>query len=147
MPFISPETIAIREVESDADIERCYAVMVQLRPHVPEDEFVMRVQRMRKEGYRLALAEHAGEVCALAGFRIFEMLARGRFMYVDDLITDSAKRSHGFGDALFDWLVVRAQEEGCELLDLDSGVHRFDAHRFYFRKRMHIGAYNFTLNF
>lgn len=79
--------------------------------------------------------------------RITEMLARGKFLYVDDLITDETNRSRGFGDALFDWMVQYARENDCEELNLDSGVHRFAAHRFYFRKRMHIHAYNFSLKF
>jgi hypothetical protein len=30
------------------------------------------------------------------------------------------------------------------VLDLDSGVHRHDAHRFYLRERMLISAHHFT---
>ena len=67
------------------------------------------------------------------------------FMYVDDLVTDAEARSRGYGDALFDWLVNYARTQGCTRLDLDSGVQRFAAHRFYFRKRMHISFYHFAL--
>jgi hypothetical protein len=31
------------------------------------------------------------------------------------------------------------------VLDLDSGVTRFDAHRFYLRERMHIQSHHFAL--
>ena len=30
------------------------------------------------------------------------------------------------------------------VLDLDSGVQRHDAHRFYFRERMHVSSHHFT---
>jgi hypothetical protein len=30
------------------------------------------------------------------------------------------------------------------VLDLDSGVQRHDAHRFYLRERMHISSHHFT---
>jgi GNAT superfamily N-acetyltransferase len=73
------------------------------------------------------------------------MLARGWHMYVDDLVTDELGRSRGYGAFLMDWLVARAREEGCDNLDLDSGVQRFAAHRFYFRQRMTISAYHFAL--
>jgi hypothetical protein len=46
---------------------------------------------------------------------------------------------------LLDWLVEQARLHGCENLELDSGVQRFDTHRFYFRKRMHISSYHFRL--
>ena len=44
---------------------------------------------------------------------------------------------------LLDWLAGQAREHQCDVLELDSGVQRFDAHRFYFRERMKISAYHF----
>jgi hypothetical protein len=49
------------------------------------------------------------------------------------------------GGALFDWLVQLAREHECRELHLDSGVQRFDAHRFYLGKRMHITSHHFAL--
>jgi hypothetical protein len=40
-------------------------------------------------------------------------------------------------------LARRAAAAGCSVLDLDSGVQRHDAHRFYFREAMHISSYHF----
>jgi len=46
---------------------------------------------------------------------------------------------------LMDWLIERAREAKCTSVDLDSGVQRFDAHRFYFARRMTIRSYHFSL--
>jgi GNAT superfamily N-acetyltransferase len=89
--------------------------------------------------------ESEGEVRAVAGYRYLESLFSGKFLYVDDLVTRVADRSLGFGGQLFDWLVKEAREHGCESLELDSGVQRFDAHRFYLLKRMNISCYHFRL--
>ena len=137
--------IDIRLAETDEDIRRCFPVMLELRTHLKPDDFLPRVKRMQSAGYQLAFLEDQGEVKALAGFRIGEMLARGKFMYVDDLVTGEKSRSAGYGARLFDWLAAYAKEQGCEQLDLDSGVQRFDAHRFYFKMRMHISTYHFSL--
>lgn len=56
-------------------------------------------------------------------------------------MTDSAVRSRGHGDRLFDWLVAHA----CVHFSLDSGTQRVDAHRFYLRKRMRISCFHFEL--
>jgi GNAT superfamily N-acetyltransferase len=64
---------------------------------------------------------------------------------VDDLVTDAGARSGGYGRALFEWLVEEGRAKGCSVLELDSGVMRHDAHRFYLRERMHILAYHFSL--
>ena len=74
-----------------------------------------------------------------------ENLAWGRFLYVDDLVTDEAWSSHGVGAALLDFLVNIARESGCAELHLDSGVQRFGAHRFYLAQRMDITSHHFSM--
>ena len=127
-------------------IRRCHLVMRELRTHVHNAErFVERVQRQQKGGYLLAFLESEGEVRAVAGYRYLESLFSGKFLYVDDLVTRAADRSLGFGGQLFDWLIEQAREQGCENLELDSGVQRFDAHRFYLVKGMQISAHHFKI--
>jgi GNAT superfamily N-acetyltransferase len=138
-------TIAL--AESDAEIERCYPVMAELtRPLGGEAAFLERVRRqMREGGYRLVFMDEAGAVVAVAGFRVSEWLARGKAMYVDDLVTAGAARSRGHGGALLDWLAERARAEGCTGLHLDSGLQRGAAQRFYMAKGMEIRAFHFRL--
>ena len=130
---------------SDQEISACYQVMAELRPHVTREKFLRRVRRQSEiANYRLAcLIEQ--DVKAVAGFRISENLAWGKFLYVDDLVSGGDDRSRGYGGMLFDWLVDHAREQSCEQLHLDSGVQRFGAHRFYLMKRMEIQAHHFGL--
>lgn len=135
----------IHELIEPADVAAAWPVMRQLRPHLDEAAFLAAVEAQRAEGYRLAGVFSRDRVCAVAGFRVVSMLARGRHLYVDDLVTDEAQRGGGAGAALFEWLVHEARRERCERLHLDSGVQRFGAHRFYFARGMHIAAYHFAL--
>jgi GNAT superfamily N-acetyltransferase len=128
------------------DIRRCFPVMRELRTHITDaEDFVERVQRQRKQGYQLAFVESEGQVCAVAGYRFLESLFSGKNLYVDDLVTRDSDRSRGFGGELLDWLIKQAREKGCENFELDSGVQRFDAHRFYFTKRISISSYHFRI--
>lgn len=138
--------ITIAHADTEETIMKCYPVMVQLRPHLTEPEFILRVRRQQSDGYRLAYLEQDSRICAVAGFRYAEGLGWGRYCYVDDLVTDSDERSHGFGGMLFDWLVTHAREAGCEQIHLDSGVQRFSAHRFYLAKRMSISCHHFSMS-
>jgi len=141
--MISPR-IAIATTPDE--IRRCHAVMRELRPHFDDAEkFVECVTRQQKGGYLLAFLEAEGKVRAVAGYRFLETLFSGKFLYVDDLVTHAADRSLGFGAKLFDWLVEQARANNCENLELDSGVQRFDAHRFYLLKRMNISSYHFRI--
>lgn len=130
---------------TDDEIERCAPVMLQLRPHVPEDEFLGRIRLQQAGGYHLAYLEDAGRVVAVAGYRVMDNLYSGRVLYVDDLVTDDTVRSSGYGKQLLDWLIGQAREAGCQTFELDSGVQRFDAHRFYLTNRMIIAAHHFRL--
>ncbi|TMA47939.1 MAG: GNAT family N-acetyltransferase [Deltaproteobacteria bacterium] len=137
--------IVIRLLQATDDILRCFPLMADLRPHLREDEFVSRVRgQQREHGYRLAVLEEDGAVRAVAGFRIAECLAWGRFLYVDDLVTARSVRFRGYGQRLFDWLLAEARREGCEQLHLDSGVQRYEAHGFYLKNRLHITSHHFT---
>jgi GNAT superfamily N-acetyltransferase len=138
--------IKIAEALTRAEILRCYPVMRQLRTHFEEEkEFAAQVERQRGQGYRMAFLEDGSGVRAVAGYRMMESLFAGRFCYVDDLVTDATGRSSGYGGALFDWLVAQARTAGCEKLELDSGVQRFAAHRFYLTKRMTLSSHHFSL--
>lgn len=119
--------------------------MRQLRPHLAEAGFVERIAAQRRQGYHLLAAVVAGQPAALAGFRVSENLAWGRFVYVDDLVTDEECRSRGYGGLLLDWLVDYCRDNGLAELHLDSGVQRFGAHRFYLQKRMDITCHHFGL--
>lgn len=138
--------MTIKPAETDAEIRHCFSVLSQLRPHLDSERFVADTRRQMEGGYRLVHLEDAGGIRGVAGYRVLEMFSRGRFLYVDDLVTDAESRSRGYGDALFDWLIDRAKEEGCRRLDLDSGMQRSGAHRFYFRKRMRVASFHFTIS-
>jgi GNAT superfamily N-acetyltransferase len=132
--------------ETAEEIARCFPVMAHLRPKLFAEEFVSRVEAQQAQGYRLAylLDGDEGAVVGVAGFRVMEVLATGRTLYVDDLVTDQARRSHGYGKTMLDWLEAYARDAGCETLSLDSGTHRPEAHAFYFRERMRVTSFHFA---
>ena len=127
------------------DIQRCFPVMAELRPHLAEADFAARIRRQQKDGYRLAFLTDRKTVKAVAVYRFSESLSWGKFMYVDDLVTAEKFRSQGHGQRLFKWLVNEAKARNCDQLHLDSGVQRFGAHRFYLASRMDIIAHHFSM--
>ena len=140
---MSPTTIQL--ATSEKDIRRCHLVMHQLRPYYTEATFVEQVKKQNAQGYQLAFIEASGSVHAVAGYRILENLEWGRFLYVDDLVSGEAVRGQGFAGLLFDWLIDQARSGGCKQIHLDSGVQRFNAHRFYHAKGMNITCHHFGM--
>lgn len=126
----------IRIATTAREITACYPVMRELRPHIAEAQFLSRIRRQESSGYRLASVWESDRVVAVAGFRVGENLAWGRFLYVDDFVTLPEHRSQGYGTALLSWLKEQAAKRGCEQMHLDTGAQRKAAHRFYKREGM-----------
>lgn len=120
--------------------------MAQLRPDLSPDEFLAQVTRQSVDfGFQLVYIAQDGDVLAVAGIRMGEWLAGGKYLEIEDLVTNQNARSAGHGGRLFDWIVEIAKVEGCTLVRLVSNVTRYGAHRFYLNKRMRIQAYYFSM--
>ena len=119
--------------------------MRELRPLLSPDTFLATMARMRKDGYFLAMGESGGEVVTVAGYRFSEHLARGRFMYVDDLVTAASTRRRGHGALMLAWLAEQATASGCAELHLDSGVQRTEAHLFYEKLGLRFASKHYSM--
>ena len=137
---------SIRELPA-GETALAYAAMRELRTHLSsEDEFVHQVDRQRAHGYRLVgvFIPDAEDAVAVAGFWTSECLSAGRYLYVDDLVTQAEHRNRGHARTLLDWLTDAARRDGCAVLRLDSASHRHEAHRFYFGEGMRIASFHFV---
>jgi GNAT superfamily N-acetyltransferase len=109
-------------------------VLVQLRPHLTPETFDAIYREGHPQGLRF-IALYDRECVAVAGWRIIATTIVERKLYVDDLVTDVQARGNGYGRELLDELTQRARAAGCAAIDLDSGTHRKDAHRFLHARR------------
>jgi GNAT superfamily N-acetyltransferase len=123
-------------------LARAEAVHRQLRPQLPAD-YVAKMQRIFDGGGEMCVAVIESAVVGVAVFRSFENTHVGRKFYVDDLVTDERHRSSGVGRALIVFLEHLSRSRGAESIELDSGTHRTDAHRFYFREGFVITSFCF----
>jgi hypothetical protein len=131
-----------RRVVAPEWLARAEPVHRQLRPGLPPD-YVDRMQRIFASGGEMCVAVDGEAVVGVAVFRSYENTHAGKRFYVDDLVTDEARRSGGVGHALLAFLERLARSRGGDSIDLDSGTHRARAHRFYFREGYVIPSFVF----
>ena len=115
----------------------------QLRAGLPED-YVGRMRQIFDAGAEMAVARIGPEVVGLTVFRVMEKTFTGRELYCDDLVTDEKRRSSGVGHALMTYMERVARERKCDVLCLDSGTQRQQAHKFYFREGLTVTAFHFS---
>jgi GNAT superfamily N-acetyltransferase len=134
-------------VVEPAWLDKALRVHLQLRPHLPTEPttaYPAKMQKVFDGGGRMSIAVVDGEVAGLGVYRIYENTVHGIKMYLDDLVTDETKRSTGVGHALMEHFQSIARKAGCGTYTLDSGTHRHQAHKFYFREGMVITSFNFN---
>lgn len=138
--------MSIKFATTLSEKEKCYEVLKQLRPHlVDKIKYLEQLLRMEKtNAYRLIIYQENDKVLALAGIRSMETFFQGKVLYVDDLITLESERSKGCGGKLMEFIKKYVKEEKFNALTLDSGVQRFEAHKFYFKHDFYISTYHFN---
>jgi hypothetical protein len=130
--------------ETDLEILETFNIMKQLHPNLEqfdEEEYLNTVRLCQTEvGLQIAALKEDGETVCVAGFRLCRNLGWGKYLYVDNLVSDEKLRSRGSGKIMFEWLVAFGRSQQCAELRLDCAVQRQAAHRFYLRERMEIAA-------
>ncbi len=134
----------IKLAQTDEEILCCQEVMLALRPHVPAEQFLPLVKESRNTGYQLAFIEQEGKAVAAIGFRQLQFLYSGKHFYIDDLSTLPECRGKGYGGRLLDFVADLAKQNGFDVITLDSGFHRHDAHRLYLNKGFQIASIHFS---
>lgn len=121
----------IAPVTSAEERAAVFPVLQQLRDHLDHDSFEKLYDSMAEEGYRLFAGYVDDEPVAVAGVTISTNFYLGRHAYVYDLVVDADNRSEGYGADLLEYVHEWAADNDCAAVELESGLWREDAHRFY----------------
>ena len=132
--------------KNENEVAECFHLISELRPHLTLGDFISKVKRLSKTtGYELVYLDDSG-IKAVAGMKVSEWLHTGRYLEIEELVTDKNFRSKGYGGKLFDWIIKYAKQNDCAQIRLVSGVSREKAHKFYLDKGMIFEAKYFSLN-
>jgi GNAT superfamily N-acetyltransferase len=91
------------------------------------------------------VAEDGGALIGFCtGYLDLNSVRFGRRCWIEDLAVDPERRSRGVGTALLDAAKDWARGAGATHIELDSGLARSDAHRFYERHEPSWKSYGFA---
>ncbi|AZU62544.1 GNAT family N-acetyltransferase [Neobacillus mesonae] len=121
----------IRELKNENEWAAAFSVIQQLRTHLTSTSYLSHLKQMVQEGYQLFAKYDNGRIAAVAGIVLRTNFYYGNHVFVYDLVTDSQHRSQGYGEELLMYIHEYGKNNGCNMVALESGLHRIDAHRFY----------------
>jgi GNAT superfamily N-acetyltransferase len=133
---------AVTPCETTEQIEAACVLLEKMYPEHAPDYLREGIAKMAEEGWRMVgVFGDAGVCIATISYRLGMRLFCGRFLQMESMFIDPAYRRHGYGKALFDWLEVKAREEDCKRILLESYVENFSAHQFFYDQGYFIRGY------
>lgn len=130
-----------------ADFDKVYVLLQQLWPEKEMDrDRISQVycSTLETGQYHYRVARQGQAIVGFISWGIKNNLwAQGRLLHIDDLVVVEKWRNLRVGTMLVDHAHQYARDHECLYLELDSGLYRVDAHRFYERYGFTRRAYNF----
>ncbi len=115
-----------------SDLEKCYPIMKELRPHLSLAEyFEIYQQAHSRDDYEIVALEQEGKILAVMGYRVLSDFVRGKHLYIDDLVSSEKFRSKGLGAELLLYAEAIAPSLGCKVLRLCAGLENERGMTFY----------------
>jgi ribosomal protein S18 acetylase RimI-like enzyme len=137
------ENIFVAKTKSD--LEKCYPVLKELRPHLSfEDYLKIYDQAHLSNGYEIVAIQQNDRVLAVMGYRILSDFVRGKHIYIDDLVSSESARSKGLGAELLKYAETVAKNIECESLRLCAVFDNERGIKFYEKNGWTKRSYAFT---
>ena len=126
------------------ELDVAWSVVKQLREQLDYDEFEDLIYEMRSREYTMLGIFEKERLITYAGVVVQTNLYHKRHLFVDELVTDVAYRSKGYGEMMLEYLKDYAKMGMCERIVLSSGLARKEAHRFYEKEGFSKKSYVFV---
>lgn len=148
---VAEPTYVLKEIVAP-ETPLAYNAMKELRVGlVSSQSFSNQVDNIQRgAGYRLfgVFVPTQKEAVAVCGFRLTHNLVWGRYIHIDDLVTQKSHRRHGHAQALLDAVTVEAKKMGCTEIHLNAYVspERAGMHKLCFNNEFFIASHHFRRN-
>jgi ribosomal protein S18 acetylase RimI-like enzyme len=127
------------------DLSDAAALLALLNPDTPAAVVAERLHTLLADHshYELIGAFVSEKLVGVAGAWIATKIWCGRYLEIDNLVVDTAKRSAGIGGQLIRHLEEVARERECKIVVLDSYTSNHPSHRLYHRLGFEIWGFHF----
>ncbi|WP_347373007.1 GNAT family N-acetyltransferase [Aequorivita sp. Q41] len=136
--------ILIRSIPS-SEIFRIIPLLQKLGNHsISETLLKERLQEMVQQNYECLGVFDAENLIGVCGLWFQTRHYAGKSVEMDHVIIDDAYRSHGLGKMLTEYVSEYAKQKSCAWVELNTYVHNFPSHKFYYNQGFVAKGYHFV---
>ena len=122
----------IRELKSKKEMLGNYTILTEVYPSLTHEEYSAELDDMLAHNYGQVAIYNNGCCLGITGYWIGTKLWCGKYLELDNVVISKKHRSKGVGKALFSYMRLKAKEENCTMMALDSYSDNFKAHKFFY---------------
>ncbi|QQX76962.1 MULTISPECIES: GNAT family N-acetyltransferase [Aequorivita] len=111
---------------------------------VPEAVIKERLKEMVQQNYECLGIFDEEKLIGICGLWFQTRHYAGRSLEMDHVIIDHTYRRHGIGKMLVDFVSDYAAKKSCNWVELNSYVHNFPSHKFFYNQGFVAKGYHFV---
>lgn len=136
--------ISIRIIKTK-DIFSILPLLQKLEDYsVPEEVSKERLLEMVHQNYECVGIYDLDRLIGICGLWFQTRHYAGRSTEVDHVIIDDDYRNQGIGKLLMEYVYDYAREKSCNWVELNTYVHNFPSHKFYYNQGFTARGYHFV---
>ena len=136
--------ISIRIIEAN-DILNILPLLQKLENYsVPEEVAKERILEMSNQNYECLGVYDGDTLIGICGLWFQTRHYAGRSLEVDHVIIEDSYRNLGVGKMLMEFVYEYARKKSCNWVELNTYVHNFLSHKFYYNQGFVAKGYHFV---
>ncbi|WP_290626192.1 GNAT family N-acetyltransferase [Altibacter sp.] len=110
---------------------------------ISEAVLTERVQEMASQNYQCLGIYTSETLIGTCGMWFQTRHYAGKSMEIDHVIIEEAYRNRGLGKDLMEFIYAYARQKNCNWIELNTYVHNFPSHKFYYNQGFVAKGYHF----
>lgn len=114
---------------------------------VSEELLKERFAEMVTQNYECAVIFEGDVLIGLSGMWFSTRHYAGKTVEIDHVYIGEAYRNQGLGKEFLNWIYEYVKAKGCNTAELNTYVHNYPSHKFYYNEGFEILGYHFLKKF
>ncbi|WOD42354.1 GNAT family N-acetyltransferase [Hwangdonia lutea] len=125
-------------------IDSVIPLVQKLNGHNQSDAVLkQRFSEMVTQNYECAGIFEGDKLVGISGLWYCTRHYSGKSVEPDHVFIDDEYRGKGLGKQFFEWIYNYVKLKGCESIELNTYVHNYPSHKFYYNEGFEILGYHF----